>query len=185
MEFTGYAEAAVTLAVDLVNSRNPVSGRDDLQGPDDLADFLAAHRFSLQREVGPSELEAAKRARERLRAVFEAPDEPTAMASINSLLSDADALPHLSNHDGEPWHLHFTRQDGPLAARIAAEAAMGLAVVIDHDGFDRLSVCEGHRCRDVFVDKSRNRSRRYCSPEVCGNRAHVAAYRARRKLSAV
>jgi predicted RNA-binding Zn ribbon-like protein len=31
--------------------------------------------------------------------------------------------------------------------------------------------CPGAGCRWLFVDKSRNRSRRWCSMEVCGNRA--------------
>lgn len=36
----------------------------------------------------------------------------------------------------------------------------------------------------AFVDLSRNRSRRYCDSRTCGNRLHVAAYRARRKEAA-
>ena len=40
--------------------------------------------------------------------------------------------------------------------------------------------CASPTCRDVFVDLSRNRSRRYCDSRTCGNRLHVAAYRARR-----
>ncbi|MEO7071362.1 MAG: CGNR zinc finger domain-containing protein, partial [Nostocoides sp.] len=34
-------------------------------------------------------------------------------------------------------------------------------------------------CDDVFVDLSRNRSKRFCDA-ICGNRENVAAYRARR-----
>ncbi|MFC4855882.1 CGNR zinc finger domain-containing protein [Actinophytocola glycyrrhizae] len=37
----------------------------------------------------------------------------------------------------------------------------------------------------MFVDLSRNRSWRFCSPAVCGNRVHVAAHRARQAGSAV
>ena len=184
MEFTGYAGVAVALAVDLVNTRSPVSGRDELTGPDDLVSFLKAHRFSSLDRVGTREVDEVKRVRERLRAVFEAPDEGAAAAAINALLAASHTLPQLSDHDDEPWHLHFTLVDHPLPARVAGEAAMGLAVVIDQDGYDRLRVCEGDRCRDVFVDMSRNRSRRYCSPSVCGNRASVAAYRARRRETA-
>jgi predicted RNA-binding Zn ribbon-like protein len=35
-------------------------------------------------------------------------------------------------------------------------------------------------CPDVYVDTSRNASRRYCS-DTCASRATVAAYRARQK----
>ena len=40
--------------------------------------------------------------------------------------------------------------------------------------------CASPTCRDAFLDESRNRSRRYCDSRTCGNRLHVAAYRARK-----
>ena len=45
---------------------------------------------------------------------------------------------------------------------------------------DRLRRCEAPGCEAVFVDLSKNRSRRYCDTGNCGNRQHVAAYRQRR-----
>ena len=36
----------------------------------------------------------------------------------------------------------------------------------------------------MFVDLSKNRSRRYCDTGNCGNRQHVAAYRERRAARA-
>jgi predicted RNA-binding Zn ribbon-like protein len=44
---------------------------------------------------------------------------------------------------------------------------------------DRLRTCESTTCDNVLVDLSKNRSRRYCDAG-CGNRANVAAYRARK-----
>ena len=41
--------------------------------------------------------------------------------------------------------------------------------------------CAAPGCSRVFVDESRNRSRVYCDSRTCGNRMHVAAYRARRR----
>ncbi|MGH9036560.1 MAG: CGNR zinc finger domain-containing protein, partial [Acidimicrobiia bacterium] len=58
---------------------------------------------------------------------------------------------------------------------------MGLAIVIRDQGLDRLRVCSAIGCSRVFVDTSRNRSRRYCDPSTCGNRTNVAAYRARQR----
>jgi predicted RNA-binding Zn ribbon-like protein len=51
--------------------------------------------------------------------------------------------------------------------------------VIRMKELDRLRVCAGERCERVLVDLSKNRSRRFCEAG-CGNRANVAAYRARR-----
>jgi predicted RNA-binding Zn ribbon-like protein len=181
VEFAHYLEAPIALAVDLVNSSSPVSGREDLADAGALARFLADHRIGHLQPPTDRELEQVRRVRTGLRAVFQAPDQQTAARLLNRLLSDSRAGPRLTDHDGSPWHLHYTPPGTPLAARLAADAAMALAVVVAEQGFDRLRVCQGERCRDVFVDRSRNRSRRYCSPQVCGNRASVAAYRARRR----
>ena len=57
---------------------------------------------------------------------------------------------------------------------------MGLAWLVVAGETTRIRSCESPTCREVFVDFSRNRSRRYCDSRTCGNRLHVAAYRARK-----
>lgn len=48
----------------------------------------------------------------------------------------------------------------------------------------RVKVCEDVRgCGFLFIDTSKNRSRRWCSMESCGNRAKVQRHRARRNAS--
>jgi len=41
---------------------------------------------------------------------------------------------------------------------------------------DRVKQCPGDRCGWVFVDASRNRSRRWCDSRECGNRERVRAH---------
>lgn len=183
MEFAHYLECPISLAVDLVNSSSQVSRREDLVDCDALASFLREHQVSYERPPTDEDLVQVRRVRARLREVFQAPDHQTAARLVNRLLTDSGASPQLTNHDANPWHLHYTPPRTPLGPRLAADTAMALAVVIAEAGFDRLRVCEGERCKDVFVDRSRNRSRRYCSPQVCGNRASVAAYRARQRAT--
>ncbi len=43
----------------------------------------------------------------------------------------------------------------------------------------RLKICPAEDCLWAFYDTSRNRSKRWCSMEVCGNRHKVRAYRDR------
>jgi predicted RNA-binding Zn ribbon-like protein len=57
---------------------------------------------------------------------------------------------------------------------------MGLSQVVVQHGWQRLGVCAAEGCDDVYVDTSRNASRRYCS-NTCASRSTVAAYRARRR----
>ncbi len=175
MDFDSYSNHGVDGAVAIVNSAEQL---DDVAG---LAALLADLRLSSIGEVDDKDLEAVRRLRRRLRAVFDAEDVRTAAALINALLMDAHALPLLTDHDGEAWHLHYAPPDRPVWARLAAEAAIGLAGVIRADGFDRMRTCDAEDCDDVFVDGSKNHSRRFCHPETCGNRATTAAYRARRK----
>lgn len=175
MNIDHYTDREVALAAALVNC--------DCTSPDHLRQLLADHHVSAVGGITPEVLEQVNALRPRLRAVFETEDATQAAAGVNALLAEAGALPQLRNHDGEPWHLHYTEPSAPLVLRLAAEAAMGLAIVMRDDGLERLKTCASPTCRDVFVDTSRNRSRRYCDPDTCGNRANVAAYRARRRAA--
>jgi predicted RNA-binding Zn ribbon-like protein len=76
--------------------------------------------------------------------------------------------------------MHYSEPDAPIAHRIASGAAMGLATLITEQGFERIGICGADGCLDVFVDTSRNRSRRYCDP-TCSTKVNVAAHRARKK----
>lgn len=46
---------------------------------------------------------------------------------------------------------------------------------------DRVHECEGDRCGWLFLDRSKNRSRRWCDMKECGNVVKVRRYRARHK----
>ena len=76
--------------------------------------------------------------------------------------------------------IHATDDDAPIATRMAVEAAMAIIDLIRAGETERLRICAGDDCGDVVIDLSKNRSRRYCDG-TCANKAHVAAYRARRQ----
>ena len=60
---------------------------------------------------------------------------------------------------------------------------MGFLDLIRTDDLGRLQICGADDCEDVLVDLSKNKSKRYCDTGNCGNRANVAAYRARKRVS--
>lgn len=175
MNFDHYTDREVALAAALANM--------DLSTVADLEEFIAEQGISLPGRVTRQTLHEVRGLQPRLRFVFECDDEAAVAGAINELLAEGPALPQLTDHDGEPWHLHVAPQGAPLAARLAAESAMGLAVVLRDEGISRFKRCEHEGCTDVFVDTSRNRSRRYCDPRACGNRANVAAFRARQRAA--
>jgi predicted RNA-binding Zn ribbon-like protein len=57
--------------------------------------------------------------------------------------------------------------------------AEAIARVIVEEDLTRLKACEGETCTLLFVDRTRGEGRRWCSMEVCGNRAKVSAHRKR------
>lgn len=177
MVFAHDTETALAAAAALVNTLG--TDEDTLTTPEDLDRFVAEWRFSGERTHDEAELEAVRALRPVLRHIWTSDDDEEVVRCVNGLLADAGALPQLVRHDEWDWHLHATAPDQPLATRMAVEAAMAFVDVIRTGELERLRVCAGEDCEDAVIDLSRNRSRLYCE-SGCGNRAHVAAYRARR-----
>jgi predicted RNA-binding Zn ribbon-like protein len=178
--FSHDSERALAEAAALVNTVG-LDG-DTLVTLADLDDFLARIPYSGVVRGDHEELESVRALRPRLRKFWTIKDRDEAAALVNQVLEGADARPYLARHDEWDWHLHVTRQDAPLADRIAAEAAMAFLDLIRADALGRLRICAADDCEDVLVDLSKNSSKRYCDTGNCGNRTNVAAYRARKRL---
>ena len=56
--------------------------------------------------------------------------------------------------------------------------------LLTSDDLDRVRVCAGQRCNWLFLDQSRNRSRRWCDMTVCGNRDKARRFYRRARASA-
>ena len=178
----------MTVAVWLVNALTPgqARGRAYLPpGDDDLPAAVTAVLRSVSPRYGQvpaSEADELRAAAAAFRAVFEAvarDDVDAAAQQVNRLLTSTGARPALDRHDGEGWHLHFHGARDGLASGWAAGCATGLAVVLGGELYDRLGVCTAPHCDRVYVDTSRNGSRRYCST-ACQNRVKTATFRQRR-----
>ena len=175
MLFAHDTTTALVLAADLINS-------DELTNVAALGVFLDQHLTEPRPAVAPADLDAVRALRPRLRAIWMAtsPETTELLAElVNELLRDSGAQPQLTDHGGG-WHLHVTGSGAPPARRIAAQAGFAVADLVRLRETGRLRRCEAPDCEAVFVDLSKNRSRRYCDTGNCGNRQHVAAYRERR-----
>lgn len=174
---------ALGTIVDLVNSAPEVGGTEGLADVDDLAAFVARREVSEVDALTEDDLAAVRRLRTRLREVFCSPDLPTSVRLVNALVADARTTPRLTDHDRWPLHMHYYAPGARLAEHLAADCGMALAFVLAAGERQRLATCAAPDCERVLVDLSRNRSKRYCDSRTCGNRLHVAAYRARQKTS--
>lgn len=163
-------------AVALVNTGEDP---DTLTTLDELDAFFRAYGYSGWSTRRRSDLDDIRAIRPELRALVTGTRDQ-AVDAVNEWLADASAVPRLVRHDDMDWHIHAIADDAPLASRIRVETAMAMVDVIRSDEMSRLGTCADEDCEGIVLDLSRNRSRRFCSTS-CGNRAAVAAYRARKR----
>jgi len=187
VNFNSHTDLVVGVAVGLVNlltegedrSRKYLPPEGDERAEKITALFRAAGG---RREVTVEEAEAFGPVAAELREVFEAVaggDIDRAAVRVNAMLDGTGARPALERHDGEPWHLHFHSVDeASMVKGWYAGCATGLAIVLGGELYDRLGVCTAPHCDRVYVDTTRNGSRRFCST-ACQNRVKAAAFRER------
>lgn len=177
MTFTHDTEVALQYAAALINTAPSATREEGLESVDDLLSQMSGWGWTGSAPAA-QDLDTVRRVRTRLRDYWDA-DVEEAVRITNDLLVDGDARPRLVDHEPLGWHIHATEDDAPVAVRMAVDTAMAMVDVIRAGELDRLKVCEADDCGDVFVDLSRNRSRKFCDG-TCGNKANVAAYRARK-----
>jgi predicted RNA-binding Zn ribbon-like protein len=179
LHFAPDTVASLEFAVDLANTVPGAtkSGVDELAEVEQLSALLELHGYSGRVDHSAAELAEVHETRDRLRVVWTL-ERDAAATEVNAMLREAHALPFLSRHDGFDWHLHATEPDAPLAERIRVEMSLALVDVIRSDEMGRLRSCAADDCAGVFVDLSRNGSKRFCSIR-CGNRVNMIAFRGR------
>jgi predicted RNA-binding Zn ribbon-like protein len=172
VDFDAYARTAV----DIVNA--------PLESMQDLVALFGEESWQTA-EATERDLIAFRRARKRLREVFEhgsSGRDVAAVAELNALLEAYPMQPRISGHDTHDWHMHVTGRGSSVSSELLAGAAWGLAVWLCEHGSTRFGVCADERCGNVYLDTSSNCCRRFCS-ERCATRSHVAAHRARKRAA--
>jgi predicted RNA-binding Zn ribbon-like protein len=119
----------------------------------------------------------------RIFSALAAGDAPSAadLDHLNSLLPDA-----LAGLRVEPRGAAFAWSRDDLADSLTAPLrpiVRSAAELLISDRLDRIRECDGATCTWLFLDQSRNRSRRWCSMETCGNRAKVRRHYRRQRGS--
>jgi predicted RNA-binding Zn ribbon-like protein len=169
----------------------------DTGGADAWSDAAAYARWLDARGFDGREASEADRARaialrEALRrmalAHHDAPDAAPAAADLAILDAAALRAPvHLrfGSTPSAPGTMpsHVPAGDGPDAA-----LALVLGVVAEamaEGRWSRMKACPGPHCGWLFYDGSRNRSRQWCSMQICGNRVKGREFRARRRRGGV
>lgn len=182
MNFNSHTDTVVAVAADLVNAVTPGTRRGRPYPAPRGHELTRAILAALHRDRADAG-EAGRLAAHatRLRVIFEDVDRDdldAAARAANALLEELEPTPYLDRHDSEPWHLHYHSRRRGFANNWAASCAIALATVLGGEYADRLGVCSADQCDRVYVDVSRNGTRRFCST-ACQNRVKAAAHRAR------
>jgi predicted RNA-binding Zn ribbon-like protein len=99
---------------------------------------------------------------------------PELLARFNAHLHAALAQAHIENAGGA---YRLNSQDKKVAAKLHFEITKAAADLLTDGPIDRVRQCAGQSCSWLFMDTSRNRSRRWCEMKACGNRAKVRRFR--------
>ncbi|MGI5469101.1 CGNR zinc finger domain-containing protein [Streptomyces sp. CA-132043] len=174
------APPSLALVQDLANTLDVEAGRDSLAAPGGLAAFLRAHELP-PAPAGKRETAAVQRLREALRAACLAHTgqdvPPETERELDTLLA---AAPLVLTVDARGEAALRPAPGLTGVAALTARVAAGIATAAADGNWRRLKACEAHDCLWVYYDRSPAGRSRWCSMAVCGSRAKMRSYRARR-----
>lgn len=82
--------------------------------------------------------------------------------------------------EGARYVWTWTPREAPIEALLGPIALSALATLSQAD-LSRIKQCEGEKCGWLFFDTTKNKSRRWCEMEICGNRAKQRRHSARQR----
>ena len=159
-----------------VNTVELDTGIDSIATPAALKAWLVKeHLLAKTARVTTEDVARAADLREALRSVLRDGGD-TDIPSVNRELRSL------------PLHVQFNTNGEPTVAPVqpnGVEGALtrlvaGVATATAAGTWSRLKVCANDTCQWAFYDHSRNRSGRWCSMRVCGNRSKIRTYRSGR-----
>ena len=160
-----------------VNTVDLEEGDEELSTPEALAAWLEGHGLGAA-SASVADLDRSRRLREAFRGL---------LLENNGVEARTESAATLTETAGRAGLAVRFEPDGSARLEPAAagvDGSLGRLVAITAgamaDGsWSRLKACQADRCGWAFYDHARNRSRRWCSMAVCGNRTKARSYRRR------
>lgn len=180
---SGPAPGDLELLRSFVNTTDPDEGTDEIDTPERLSEWLTDR--SLLDEATRADEEAHGRAlefREAIRALGMANGgadlDPGVVATLNRL-ADSVSLSVRLKPDGDT-----ELRAGGHGVDHSLGRLFSIMYTANVDGtFPRLKGCANDTCRWLFYDRSKNRSKKWCDMQTCGNVINARAYRHRHRHS--
>jgi predicted RNA-binding Zn ribbon-like protein len=195
------AREGLPLCLSLANMRHFRNGpapRETLHGYADLVDWALQKKILTKKDAaalvarasaGPA---AARREFARAIALREAIARVFAAVAHRRRPPPADLVALMADFDDAARHLRLRYDAGRIVPGLAGtapslalprwQAALSAVGLYAAAGSGRVRECADDRgCGWLFVDATKNGSRRYCFANECGNRARQMNFRARRR----
>jgi predicted RNA-binding Zn ribbon-like protein len=169
--------------------RDKIGSYDDLLGWGRLAGSLdagCARSLAGLADDRPREavaiLERAIRLREALYRIFRSGIQGRRPAELDADVLRVELAVARANQrltaSGKHFVWTFTERPESLD-QVLWPVSLSAAELLTSDDLARVRQCGGADCGWLFLDASRNRRRRWCDMQDCGNRAKVRRYRAK------
>jgi predicted RNA-binding Zn ribbon-like protein len=174
----------IDLLVDFVNTRDVEEETDSIAEPAQLTEWIAERTGEPLPELQSDDVRRVQGLRESLRALMR--------ANNGGRLREADLAALRAAAERSRFRLAFDPDDGGLELTPARADLSGfessLLLALEHlqchEIWPRLKACTDDGCQWAFYDTTRNRSRTWCSMDVCGNRQKTKRYRKRKGTGA-
>ena len=177
---------AGNLALDFANTVHSVGEddpQDDLQTYSDLMVWAQGANFKGSKDRGEdtSALAMFKDLRDCIYEIFSAVSGghnpgAEALARFNRHLQSATSTVQICRAHG---NYSLRSASSSLNHRLQFEVTRAAAELLLSDKLSRIRQCAGETCTWLFLDTSRNGTRKWCEMQACGNRAKIRRFRKR------
>jgi predicted RNA-binding Zn ribbon-like protein len=179
-------------ALDLINTldwRFRTTGTEELlKTYDDLLQFTEQSKLltlkqtrELRRPASERTLLRSRELREALANIFYGSGSSVASRATLERYFKAARLRQKLSWKQSPrveWAWPAMEHDSDLPLWVLAMSASDL---LTSDAVDRVRACDNPECRWLFLDTSKNHTRRWCDMKLCGNRMKARRFKAQRK----
>lgn len=162
-----------------VNTIDLESGDDQIGTPEQLSEWLAER--SLLAAAATIDSEAHRRAlefREAVRDLALANGASSLDPATTNTLNRVSAQAALSVAFGADGRAELQAVGDGLHEALGRLLSIMYTAMVDGT-FSRLKGCANDTCRWLFYDQSKNRSKKWCDMQACGNVINARAYRRR------
>ena len=176
------APGGLKLVQDFVNTADVEAAEDDWSAPGAFAGWAASKGLPPAGTVTQKDIEWARRVREALRVTIEVNNGHDPDPKAAKVLDEAGERARFALCFDTECDSGCEGRLEPRASGVDATIGRVLAEVyraMENGTWTRLKACHRQTCRWAFYDHARNRSGKWCSMAVCGNREKAKSYRAR------